>query len=109
VSQRTIVEFNHDYTHDIEEDGAEFVRALRMALGSGAREPWRQLERFGLRKAVQCHHSDNRYAVVNRHTYTFPGDGEPDTGLTEFDMKRILEDKGYRVTKMRKPKLETVS
>lgn len=69
MSQRTIAEFNHDYAHAIRADPDGFVQAIGYALNSGASEAWEELEHFGVRRAVQCHHSDDRKAVVNRHEY----------------------------------------
>ncbi len=70
MSQRTIVEINHDYAHRIG-GGAEgnIADELNRALSSGEKEQWKNLERYGIRRIVQCHHSDDRAAVVNGHTY----------------------------------------
>lgn len=64
MSMRTIVEFNHDYTHKIEEEGPEFIAWLRLALNSGDDKWWSELERLGVRKAVMVHHSDERKVVT---------------------------------------------
>lgn len=74
MSQRTIVEFNHDYAHKL--DGADdirqvFARLVDHALRSGSKEDWEQLRRFGITRIVQCHHSDDRKVIVNRHEYPF--------------------------------------
>ena len=72
MSVRTIVEFNHDYAHRIDEDGAEFVAWLRYALNSGSSVNWERLEQFGVRRIVQAHHSDDRSAMVNGTEYPAP-------------------------------------
>jgi hypothetical protein len=105
VSQRSIVEINHDYSHRIVSQNVEFGRLLGYALGSGSNECWARLEPYGVRRAIQCHHSDDRHAVVNKRPFGFPGDGPPVTELTEHDMRFALERMGYRVTKRRRPPL----
>lgn len=69
MSQRTIAEFNHDFCYEIKRRPDNFAGLLILALTSGSRESWEALERFGLRRVVQCHHSDDRKAVVNGHDY----------------------------------------
>lgn len=69
MSQRTIAEFNHDYVHAIAKDELRFTQLLLAALRGGGREAWAELRRFGLTRAVQCHHSDERKAVVRGHDY----------------------------------------
>ena len=68
MSQRTIVEFNHDLTHKIR-FSTEFDRLLAIALASGSPDAWRPLERFGLRRIVQLHHSDERKIVTDFGEY----------------------------------------
>ena len=79
MSQRTVVEFNHDYCHAITGAPDEFVRALRVALGSGSASSWEPLRRFGIRRAAQHHHSAKATVVVTSDAGTtylagFPGD-----------------------------------
>lgn len=77
MSNRTIVEFNHDYTHKIDRDAVTFIRGLLNALRGGDRESWKALESFGVRQAIMAHHSDKRHVVVNERAYGFPGDLPP--------------------------------
>lgn len=72
MSQRTIVEFNHDRCHMIEVDPELFASMIARALKSGSDREWAPLEHFGIRKGVQCHHSDERAAVAGGRTYPFP-------------------------------------
>lgn len=60
MSQRTILEINHDRSYEIERKPHEFVAALQVALGSGDDRCWKELERFGIRKGTQAHHSIKR-------------------------------------------------
>lgn len=70
MSQRTIVEFNHDYAAEIEDKPDEFFTHLGRALRGGDKESWDFLERrFGLRRIVQCHHSDERSVAVRGTRY----------------------------------------
>jgi hypothetical protein len=65
MSMRTIVEFNHDYIHQIREKPEEFIRWLELGLNSGNDERyWEELRRFGVVKAIMVHHSDERKVVT---------------------------------------------
>jgi hypothetical protein len=64
MSQRSIIEINHDCSHLIDREGGRFVDLLLRALASGADRSWEDLERFGIRRIVQCHHSEDRKVVV---------------------------------------------
>jgi hypothetical protein len=65
MSNRTIVEFNHDYAHRIADAGEPLAKLLDMALSSGAPDLWEALERFGIRRLAQRHHSDDLQVTVN--------------------------------------------
>lgn len=70
MSQRSILEINHDCSFAINARSAdEFVPLLMAALGSGSDRSWTPLERFGIRRIIQCHHSDDRKVVVNGCKY----------------------------------------
>ena len=69
MSQRTIVEFNHDLVHRIDEHSLRFTCLIGDALASGSPADWEALEGFGIRRVVQCHHSDERKVVVRGHEY----------------------------------------
>lgn len=70
MSNRTIVEFNHDYAGEIASDPDGFVRAVRAMLNNGInlhpssaerREP---LSRFGVTATVTAHHSEERRVII---------------------------------------------
>lgn len=69
MSQRTIVEFNHDQAHRIVKDGQLFLGLLERALKSGAVEDWKPLESFGVRRAVQRHHTERCRVVVGTDAF----------------------------------------
>jgi len=73
MSQRSIVEINHDYAHKITADDTRmmFTRLLERALASGSDESWEPLSRFGITRITQCHHSERRKAVVGGREYPF--------------------------------------
>ncbi len=58
MSNRTLIEINHDYAHKIEGNQESFCRALGLYLNSGNRENADQLERYGVRVFGMRHHSD---------------------------------------------------
>lgn len=65
MSQRSILEINHDYFPPNTERLADiFVELLRRALASGSDESWEPLSRFGITRITQCHHSEDRKVVV---------------------------------------------
>ena len=64
MSQRTIVEFNNDYAHEIERHGEAFVAILKTALASGDDRHWEALKAFGITKGFQCHHSTKRWCAM---------------------------------------------
>jgi hypothetical protein len=70
MSQRTIIEVNHDRAHLVGvEDAQRFADALNRAVASGSRESWEPLERWGFKRIVQCHHSDDRKVVTKFAEY----------------------------------------
>jgi hypothetical protein len=66
MSQRSIIEINHDYSHVIDENPYTFVNLLKRALGSGSDESWAPLRRYGVTRVTQCHHSEDRRVVVGK-------------------------------------------
>ncbi len=65
MSIRSIVEFNHDYTHKIEEDPEAFVAALGRYLGSASEITAEPLQiKYGMRIAWSGHHSSDRKVVT---------------------------------------------
>lgn len=70
MSQRTIIEVNHDIARVVPGDVAMFTRLWNAAIGSGSKESWEPLERrWGIRRVVQCHHSADRKAMVGSQEY----------------------------------------
>lgn len=56
MSNRTIVELNHDNAYKM--DSRNFLTALSRYLGSGSQEDADRLESFGIRVFGMRHHSD---------------------------------------------------
>jgi hypothetical protein len=52
------LEFNHDYAHEITNDAAAFVAALRRYQNCADSETAAALERFGVRRVSTRHHAD---------------------------------------------------
>lgn len=65
MSQRSIIEINHDQSFAYRDGSAfEFMILMRRALASGSDESWEPLRRFGITRITQCHHSEDRKVVV---------------------------------------------
>lgn len=58
MSQRSIVEINHDFSYEIEAHPDVFAALITQALSSGSADDWKPLERFGFKRAVQRHHTE---------------------------------------------------
>lgn len=58
MSNRTLIEINHDLWHKIKENPLRFAGDVIRYLGSGSPECAEQLERYGLRVFGMRHHSD---------------------------------------------------
>lgn len=71
MSQRSIIEINHDCSHLIEAADIEFVELLGRALASGSDRAWEPLRRFGITRITQCHHSEDRKVVIGKREYPF--------------------------------------
>lgn len=71
MSQRSIVEINHDQSHAFETTNGKrlFVIVLLRALASGSDESWEPLKHFGFTRITQCHHSEDRKVVVAGREY----------------------------------------
>jgi hypothetical protein len=73
LSNRTIIEINHDFAHVINGERFEFCNALIEVLRSSSSEDgWAALERLGVRHIATGHHSEDlaekaRQATGNRH------------------------------------------
>ena len=60
MSNRTLLEVNHDFGHRFErEDGELVIGLFSNAIRSGDDKDWAKLEYFGIRKIVMRHHSDD--------------------------------------------------
>lgn len=71
MSQRSILEINHDLSHIIERHPGAIEDWLKIALASGSDQAWAPLEKFGIRRITQCHHSEDRKIVVGNREYPF--------------------------------------
>ena len=69
MSQRSIIEINHDCSGDIAYDPAVFHELVLQALASGSDRSWEPLKRFGITRIAQCHHSEDRKVVVADREY----------------------------------------
>lgn len=65
MSQRSIIEINHDLSAEIMRSPFEFIEHLAAALASGSDRSWEPLQRYGVRRIIQCHHTDDRKVVVS--------------------------------------------
>lgn len=66
MSQRTIVEFNHDFGGAIDRDPEGFVQAIRAMINGGATDRYanEHLRRYGVTASPTCHHSGIRKVVL---------------------------------------------
>lgn len=64
MSTRSIVEINHDYTHEIADNPVEFVQALRIYLNDPNEPNAKSLLRFGMIVAWSGHHSEDRHILM---------------------------------------------
>ena len=68
MSNRTLIELNHDYQHEL--GSAEFAQLLRNYLGSGHKDDAVALERFGARVVGIRHHADK--FIIDANADGFP-------------------------------------
>lgn len=62
MSQRTIIEVNHDAARLPNDDS--FCELWNRAIASGSPESWEPLRVYGITRITQCHHSEDRKVVV---------------------------------------------
>lgn len=65
MSNRTILEINHDMWHVIDKDKIRFAELLVYALGGGGKMQWEDLEQFGIKRIEMMHHSTPASLNVN--------------------------------------------
>lgn len=58
MSNRSLLELNHDHGHKIDEDPAKFNEVLQRYLSSASKENAADLERYGVRVFGMRHHSE---------------------------------------------------
>jgi hypothetical protein len=58
MSIRSLLEFNHDYAHEIQAEPEAFLAALRRYQNCAEHEAAEELERFGVRRVSVRHHAD---------------------------------------------------
>ncbi len=61
MSQRTLIEINHDFTGEIDREDTQFVIDLVSYLRAGGERSKQNLERYGLRVLGRRHHSDPEF------------------------------------------------
>jgi len=72
MSQRTVVEINHDMPGQVSDELAEALYGLLMnAVRTGFAEDWEPLRHFGFTRITQCHHSEDRKVVIGDREYPF--------------------------------------
>lgn len=64
MSQRSIIEINHDCSHAIAAGPNLFAELLGRALASGDDRSWDPLKRYGITRIIQVHHSADRKVVI---------------------------------------------
>lgn len=70
MSQRSIIEINHDIAGRVTETPAgQFELLLAQAIASGSDRAWAPLAHYGIRRIVQLHHSDDRKVVTKYAEY----------------------------------------
>lgn len=69
MSQRSIIEINHDACSGMKVGQLEML--LLAAIASGSDRAWEPLKRFGITRITQCHHSEDRKVVVADREYPF--------------------------------------
>lgn len=70
MSQRTVIEINHDLAHRFH-DRPDLVELIVRALSSGSERDWEPLRSYGIRRIVQLHHTDERKVVTRFAEYPF--------------------------------------
>lgn len=67
MSNRTIVEFNHDFAHEIERDPKGFMGTIKKMLCFGSNAPGLDtgLARYGIKTAPTCSHVDTRVVTIS--------------------------------------------
>lgn len=68
MSHRTILEFNHDYLHDLEND-PEFCKKFLLKLKSNDWADRYTSQLPGVHKVGERHHSEKLVVEVNGHKY----------------------------------------
>lgn len=72
MSQRTIVEFNHDYAELFDKDPEIFLNGIRTLLNEGSTVGVVDcLNRFGIKVTPTMHHSDRRNLFTPIGEFTF--------------------------------------
>lgn len=69
MSNRTIIEINHDFVDAIRRTPMPFAERLWSALQCGADLDWEELRPWGIRRIVETHHSETRKVIVEGREY----------------------------------------
>lgn len=70
MSNRTLIELNHDFGGTIWRDPDGFVQAIQTIINQGVNKntDTTALERFGVTVFPTCHHSEKRRIILGTHT-----------------------------------------
>lgn len=96
MSNRTLIEINHDFAHAIDAGGAgDFERALLGYLRSASKESAKRLEFYGVRVLGMRHHSENfdkhSNVVVLANRILDRPNGDPDDDLAVLSRSFLRE------------------
>lgn len=69
MGSRTILEINHGMANAVRRDGREMANLLAQALATGLEENWGKLRPYGIRRIVECHHTEPRRVIAGGHEY----------------------------------------
>lgn len=69
MSNRSLLEINHDLSHSIKGDPLGFIDAVTLFLGSNSPRNKAALERYGIRIFGTRHHSDGFRIVWGGHQH----------------------------------------
>lgn len=69
MGSRTILEINHCMANAVRRGGREMADLLAQALATGLQEDWDKLRPYGIKRIVECHHTEPRRVIVSGREY----------------------------------------